>query len=102
MKAPFRQRLDFDSANGQVLDESRRYMLMRPEALMGLFRRLDDTGRRNAFEALAASERAARNFTDTSSFALQCLVCGAGLKGNADAEAHAAATGHQNFAQTGH
>jgi len=24
------------------------------------------------------------------------------LKGNADAEAHAAATGHQNFAQTGH
>jgi len=55
VKAPFRQRLDFDSANGQVLDESRRYMLMRPEALMGLFRRLDDTGRRNAFEALAAS-----------------------------------------------
>ena len=49
-----------------------------------------------------ASERAARNFTDTSSFALQCLVCGAGLKGNADAEAHAAQTGHQNFAQTGH
>ena len=40
-------------------------------------------------EALAASERNARRFTDTSSFALQCLVCGAGLKGNADAEAHA-------------
>ena len=36
-----------------------------------------------------------------SSFALQCLVCGAGLKGNADAEAHAAATGHQNFARRG-
>ena len=62
----------------------------------------DDVVALNAVEALAASERAARNFTDTSSFALQCLVCGAGLKGNADAEAHAAATGHQNFAQTGH
>jgi len=62
----------------------------------------DDALARAAVEALAASERAARNFTDTSSFALQCLVCGAGLKGNADAEEHAAATGHQNFAQTGH
>ena len=62
----------------------------------------DDIMALRAVEALAVSERAARNFTDTSSFALQCLVCGAGLKGNADAEAHAAATGHQNFAQTGH
>ena len=62
----------------------------------------DDVVALNAVEALAASERNARRFTDTSSFALQCLVCGAGLKGNADAEAHAAATGHQNFAQTGH
>ena len=62
----------------------------------------DDVVALNAVEALAASERAARNFTDTSSFALQCLVCGAGLKGNADAEQHAAQTGHQNFAQTGH
>ena len=62
----------------------------------------DDVIALNAVEALAASERAARNFTDTSSFALQCLVCGAGLKGNADAEQHAAQTGHQNFAQTGH
>ena len=62
----------------------------------------DDMMALHAVEALAASERAARNFTDTSSFALQCLVCGAGLKGNADAERHAAETGHQNFAQTGH
>ncbi len=62
----------------------------------------DDMMALHAVEALAASERAARNFTDTSSFALQCLVCGAGLKGNADAEQHAAQTGHQNFAQTGH
>ena len=62
----------------------------------------DDVVALHAVEALAASERNARRFTDTSSFALQCLVCGAGLKGNADAERHAAETGHQNFAQTGH
>lgn len=55
MKPPFRERLDFDGGNGQVLDESRRYMLMRPEALMGMFRRLDDETRRKALEALAAS-----------------------------------------------
>lgn len=55
MKPPFRERLDFDGVNGQVLDESRRYMLMRPEALMGMFRRLDDEARQKALEALAAS-----------------------------------------------
>lgn len=55
MKRPFRERLEFDGADGQVLDESRRYMLMRPEALMGLFRRLDDETRQKALDALAAS-----------------------------------------------
>jgi len=55
VKPPFRERLDFDGVNGQVLDESRRYMLMRPEALMGMFRRLDDEARQKALEALAAS-----------------------------------------------
>ena len=62
----------------------------------------DDAGAIGAVEALAASDRAARKFTDTSSFALQCLVCGTGLKGTGDAEAHAAATGHMNFSQVGH
>ena len=55
MKPPFRERLDFDGANGQVLDESRRYMLMRPEALMGMFRRLDNETRQKALDALATS-----------------------------------------------
>ncbi len=55
MKAPFRERLGFDGANGQVLDENRRYMLMRPEALMGMFRRLDDETRQKTLDALAAS-----------------------------------------------
>lgn len=53
--APFRDRLAFDGAEGEIRDETRRYMLMRPAALMGMFRRLDDETRMQALEALAAS-----------------------------------------------
>ncbi|MDH6233952.1 putative hydrocarbon binding protein [Mesorhizobium soli] len=52
---PFRERIAFDSANGEISDESRRYMLMRPEALMGLFQRLDEGSRLKALDALKAS-----------------------------------------------
>lgn len=52
---PFRERLVFDNASGEILDETRRYMLMRPEALMGIFQRLDDETRMKALGALAAS-----------------------------------------------
>ena len=51
---------------------------------------------------VAADAKAKRRFTDTLSFALRCLVCNAGLRGQQDAQDHAAATGHANFAQTGH
>ena len=49
--------------------------------------------------ALGAEANRARQFTDLSAFALRCLVCGRGLTGAADAQAHAAATGHTNFAE---
>lgn len=52
---PFRERVAFDSANGEINDESRRYMLMRPEALMGIFQRLDEDSRLKALDALKAS-----------------------------------------------
>lgn len=52
---PFRERIAFDSANGEIQDESRRYMLMRPEALMGIFQRLDKDSRTEALDALMAS-----------------------------------------------
>lgn len=55
MTAPFRDRIAFDPARGEIRDETRRYMMMRPEALMGLFRRLEGPGRDAAFAALAAS-----------------------------------------------
>jgi predicted hydrocarbon binding protein len=53
--AAFRERLVFDQARGEIMDETRRYMLIRPEALMGLFRRLPAPARRDAMQALADS-----------------------------------------------
>lgn len=54
-KPPFRDRLVFEAATGEIQDEGRRYMLMRPEALMGVFRLLDEHGRARALKALTAS-----------------------------------------------
>jgi hypothetical protein len=51
--------------------------------------------------ALAHAARAARAFTDTTRFTLRCLVCQAGLVGEAGARDHARATGHSNFAEFG-
>lgn len=58
MSAPsFRERLDFDKANGEIRDETRRYMLIRPEALMGIFRRLTPANRAEALGAFIDSIR---------------------------------------------
>ncbi len=65
-------------------------------------RRIFDSADEEALEgatAVGAAANRARQFTDLSAFALRCLVCGQGLKGAADAQAHAAATGHTNFAE---
>ncbi|KAJ1452727.1 hypothetical protein M885DRAFT_619703 [Pelagophyceae sp. CCMP2097] len=62
----------------------------------------NDEGARALALAAAADFRKRRQFVDTASFALQCLVCGQGLRGQQDAQDHAAHTGHTNFAQTGH
>lgn len=51
----------------------------------------------DAAEALVRSLQQRKQFTDTNSFTLQCAVCYEGLVGAAEARAHAAATGHQNF-----
>ncbi len=52
---PFRDRLVWDSHAGEILDETRRYMLIRPEALMGIFRNLPDEARIAALKALEDS-----------------------------------------------
>lgn len=52
---PFKDRLAWDAAAGSILDETRRYMLLRPEALMGVLRRLPTDARMEALAALEAS-----------------------------------------------
>ncbi len=53
--ASFRERLVWDPAAGEILDQTRRYMLIRPDALMGVFRRLPRPALDEALAALEAS-----------------------------------------------
>jgi predicted hydrocarbon binding protein len=46
------ERLHFDTADGQVLDGPRRYVLMRADVLMGLFDELPAAARAEALQAL--------------------------------------------------
>jgi len=50
-------------------------------------------------KAVVAQLKAAKQYTDTQSFQLRCLVCQKGLVGESDAVEHAKQTGHQNFAE---
>jgi uncharacterized protein len=51
----FKDRLVFDAAHGTIMDETRRYMLIRPEALMGIFTRLPPGDAGMALQAFMAS-----------------------------------------------
>ncbi len=55
MSADFRQRLAFDPASGELRDGDTRYVMLREDSLMGLFRRLPAPARTDAFNAFAAS-----------------------------------------------
>lgn len=55
MTQSLRQRMNWDTSNGQILDDTRRYVMLRNDVLMGIFARLDAT---SAQQALAAFERA--------------------------------------------
>jgi predicted hydrocarbon binding protein len=55
MTTPLHEKLHFDTANGQVLDQSRRYLLMRTDVLMGLFDNLPQADREQALRALGQS-----------------------------------------------
>jgi len=48
---------------------------------------------------IAREAKASRQFTDVQNFSLRCLVCNAGLRGNAQARSHALETGHTNFGE---
>ncbi len=55
MSAEFRQRLAFDPASGELRDGEARYVMLRADSLMGLFKRLPEPSRTDAFKAFAAS-----------------------------------------------
>jgi predicted hydrocarbon binding protein len=55
VSADFRQRLKFDPALGELRDGDTRYVMLREDSLMGLFKRLAEPERKDALEALAAS-----------------------------------------------
>ena len=55
MSAPFKNRLTFDADTGALFDQSRRYMMIRPDALMGIFKRLPPDQRMAALQAFAES-----------------------------------------------
>ena len=51
----FKDRLLHDAQSGAWFDQTRRYMMIRPDALMGIFRRLPEPARMEALEAFAHS-----------------------------------------------
>ena len=53
--AALNERLVFDTARGAVLDDDRRYVLLRADVLMGVFARLDGDARDAAFDAFRRS-----------------------------------------------
>ncbi len=55
MTTSLHQRLHFDTVHGQVMDQSRRYLLMRADVLMGLFDLLPQAARTQALQALGQS-----------------------------------------------
>lgn len=59
----------------------------------------DDDASMAAALSLAAEERSKGQFTNTAKFKLKCAQCGAGLKGEAEAQSHAASTGHVQFTE---
>ena len=50
-------------------------------------------------QVMVTELRKKNQFIDMSGCDIQCLICFAGLKGQKEAQAHAKATGHQNFGQ---
>lgn len=80
------ERLQFDTANGQVLDQSRRYVLLRADVLMGLFEGLPDGVRDEALRAFGRSV-ASRGADSLRAYAAQPDVDGTALQGIVEAAA---------------
>ena len=55
MTCTFRDRLEWMPDQGELRDRDIRYMLIRPDSLMGLFRNLEETERPTVFAAFVRS-----------------------------------------------
>ena len=75
---PLKDRLVFDRAKGTIMDETRRYMLIRPEALMGIFTRLPPGEAMVALQAFMASVHQ-MGFDSASAYARHAGGTGEGL-----------------------
>lgn len=58
---------------------------------------INDEGSLISARKVAQREHDSKKFTDTANFTLICGDCGVGLNGEAEAVAHATASGHTNF-----
>jgi hypothetical protein len=83
MAQRFRDRLILDEQAGSWLGQTRRYMLIRPEALMGIFRGLPEAARAQAFAATLVFGRSvgARELQCVAMGAEQCRFEGRPLEG---------------------
>lgn len=50
-----KQRMNWDTENGQILDENRRYILLRADVLMGIFTSLDSQQKQAALQSFQQS-----------------------------------------------
>ena len=55
MTDSLRHRMNWDTANGQILDDTRRYVILRSDVLMGIFARLDAESAQKALKAFESS-----------------------------------------------
>lgn len=76
---PFRQRLVWDAEGGEIRDGAIRYLILRPDGLMGMFGRMSPETRVQALAALAASIEehgggSARKYRDMGAAAPEALL----------------------------
>ncbi|HEX4234445.1 MAG TPA: V4R domain-containing protein [Caldimonas sp.] len=94
------ERLVFDTANGAVLDASRRYVLLRADVLMGLFGALPEPARDVALQALGRSV-ATHGADSLRAYASEAGVDAAALQRTVEAAAASLGWGRWTLANDG-
>ena len=100
MPAPLHERLAFDTAEGQVLDGARRYLLLRADVLMGLFDELPSAVRGEALQAFGRSV-ATRGADSLRAYAAEPGVDGEALQRIVEAAAASLGWGRWQLSREG-